>query len=253
MKKFWMFLAVCLLMNGTVWADLSISPFYVVFDADSPKRTASVRFTNAGLQTRTYRIKLINYRQEEDGRYTPITEALPNNPFAEPYLNYAPHETTLAPGQSQTVRIQRKPMAAAKDGEYVSHLMIQEMPDSSQLSEPVPQKELKIDIKALYGMTIPLMIEKGALTNNGAIQSVEINPQKNEARVWVARTGTQSFWGTLIVKDGQKEIGRLNEFKIFLSVPRRLLVVPLTQKPSGSLHIILKNARTDETVAEETI
>ena len=254
MKKIFILCCMCVfLMTKTAWADLSVSPFYVVFDADSPKRTASVRFTNNSAEEKRYRIKLINYRQMPDGRYEEITKALKGNPFAAPYINYAPHEATLKPRQSQTIRLQRKPMAAAADGEYVSHLLIQEMPQAFHIDEKTQSNELKFDIKALYGVTIPIIIDKGNLTDKGWLENVKLLPGSDELLVTVGRSGTKSFWGNIIVLDKYKEIGRVNELKIFLTTDKRSIRIPLTQKPGANVKVILEDARTNKIISEKTI
>lgn len=249
-----LFFFVSLFLIKTVWADLSISPFYLLFNADSNKRTDIVRFTNNSVEKKTYRIRMVNYKQLEDGRYTEISEALPNNPFASPYVNFAPHETTLEPRQSQTIRVQRKAMPVAPDGEYVSHLMIQEMPNDVRPSKTDNDNKLRIDIKALYGITIPVIIDKGDLKAMGKISQARlISGTKPEVAVLVNRQGTKSFWGTLVVTEKGKEIGRVNEFKIFLTTPNRLVKVPLSQKPNGKIKVTLWDARTNEMVMEKIL
>lgn len=244
-----------LLFANTVKANLSISPFYVLFDANSPNRSDVVRVTNTSNEEKSYRIKLINYQQNEDGSYKEISEALAGNPFATPYIGYAPHETTLAPRQAQTIRIQRKAMAAAKDGEYVSHLLIQEMPAKFGTEIKSKNNEIKIDIRALYGVTIPIIIDKGNLNSSGKVtQAKVVNSNKNPyAEVMVKRSGNQSFWGTLVVKEGKEEIGRINNFKIFLSTPQRLIKIPLYKQPNKKVNLILIDARTDATISSQEI
>lgn len=253
MKKIYLAFLLCFAIPA--WADFSISPFYLEFDASSPKRTDVVRFTNNSNEKTTYRIDFINYKQLEDGTYQSIQTPLEGNPFAAPYLNFAPHETTLEPGQSQTIRIQRKPMAAAPDGEYVSHLLVQEKQETSLPVASTPTKGLNIELKALYGVTIPIFIEKGKLTNSATIEKATLHStgEQPTLEVIVHRKGTQSFWGTLIVKSNNTEIGRMNAFKIFLTTPRRLIKIPLQGKVKGPVQIILIDARTNEMLIQKTI
>lgn len=254
MKKiFTLFILLFLTLVKSAFANLSISPFYLHFDANSSKRIETVRFTNVGTEKKTYRIQLINYRQLSDGQYQLIQEQSSKSLFASPYLNYSPHETVLEPQQSQTIRIQRKPMAAAADGEYVSHLLIQEMPNPTvKKASSDKTSGIRIDIKALYGVTIPIIIEKGKLIDQAVLADIkQIN--KNTISATIQRKGNRSFWGTLIILDGKKEIGRVNEFKIFLTTPQRVVQVPLTQQPSGKIKIILKDARTNAVIMEKTI
>lgn len=256
MKKFILMMMVLgIFLGGTAQANLSLSPFYVQFDANSPKRTDLVRMTNTSNEKKTYRIKLINYKQMEDGSYKEISQPLPGNPFAAPYIGYSPHETTLDPHQSQTIRIQRKPMAAAPNGEYVSHMLMQETSGQTVGQTKLRDGEIKIDLKAIYGVSIPIIIDKGDLSSSASITKAKVVRQANYpyAEVMVKRSGNQSFWGTLIVKDGKEEIGRVNSFKIFLSTPQRLIKIPLSRNPSQKVHLILMNARTDATISSQDI
>lgn len=236
-------------------ANLSISSFYVFFDANSPKRTDVIRLTNNTNLSKTYRLKLINFKQNADGSYSPLDKALPGNPFASPYIGFSPHETTLAPGQSQTVRLMRKPMAAAADGEYVSHLFVQELPEKRQTPAADGQQQIKIDIKALYGLTIPVIIDKGNLSSSAKITRtvVKNNGSKPYIEATVKRSGNRSFWGNLIVTQNGKEIGRVNGFKIFLTTPERQIQIPLTEKMTSSGRITLEDARTNAVIVSKNL
>lgn len=253
-KKYIMLLMFCL-FPGWARANLAISSFYVWFDANSPKRTEVVRVTNNSNVKKSYRIKLINFKQNADGSYTEIEQPLSGNPFAIPYISSSPHETTLEPGQTQTVRIIRKPMAAAADGEYVSHLLIRELPEKTAVKPQNNNGELKIDIKALYGVTIPVIIDKGNLHDSAEIKTVTLNNQASKPylSVTVQRKGNRSFWGNLIVMQGKKELGRVNGFKIFMTTPERKIKIPLNEKIVSGGKVILEDARTHETIAAKNL
>ncbi len=253
-KKYILLLILCLL-PGWARANLAISSFYVWFDANSPKRTEVVRVTNNSNTRKSYRIKLVNFKQNADGSYTDIEQPLPGNPFAVPYISFSPHETSLEPGQTQTIRIIRKPMAAAADGEYVSHLLIRELPEKTIAKSQNNNGELKIDIKALYGVTIPVIVDKGNLHDQAEIKNVSLNNGAKQPylSVKVSRTGNRSFWGNLIVMQGKKEIGRVNGFKIFMTTPLREVKIPLNEKIVSGGKVILEDARTHETIASKML
>lgn len=256
MKK--LLLTLLLMINlfpGFAKANLAISSFYVWFDANSAKRTETLRVTNTSNIQKVYRIKLVNFKQNADGSYDDISHPLSGNPFAEPYVGYSPHETTLAPGQTQTIRLVRKPMAAAADGEYVSHLLVRELPEKTVHAKQDNNGDLRINIKALYGVTIPVIIDKGNLHSSASIGKVSVIEKdgKPYASVTVKRKGDRSFWGNLIIKKGQKEVGRVNGFKIFMTTPERHMQIPLSEKIVSGGKVILEDARTDETIASRTL
>lgn len=255
MFRYLLFAFISFMSVMPVWANITVSPFFVELDAASRNRTAQVRFTNTSPQTQTYNIKMVNFKQNSDGSYTPIDEPIMGNPFADPYLEWSPHQVTLAPNQSQVIRIQRRPMATASDAEYVSHLLIQEQ-ESSQT--PAPDKKsdgLAINLIALYGVSIPVMIENGDLTATADIAGVQVIDQGRGpiARVRVARTGTRSFYGTLVVRDGRREYGRVEKFRIFLTTPERVIDIPLTSYPPRDSDVILIDENTNETLETKRI
>lgn len=254
-KLFLILLLMSNLLPNFAQANLAISSFYVWFDANSAKRTETVRVTNNSNTQKVYRIKLVNFKQNADGSYEDISQPLKGNPFAEKYIGYSPHETTLAPRQTQTIRLVRKPMAAAADGEYVSHLLIRELPEKTLPAEQDSGGDLRINIKALYGVSIPVIIDKGNLRSSATIGTVSIKERggKTYASVTVKRTGNQSFWGNLIIKKGKKELGRINGFKIFMTTPERHMEIPLSERNVSGGQLILEDARTHETIASKNL
>lgn len=250
-KRLLIYLLILSLYPCLVKANLTVSSFYVWFDAHAPKRAEVVRVTNNSNSQKSYRIELINFKQNIDGSYSNIEKPISGNPFAVPYISFSPHETTLAPGQTQTIRLVRKPMAAAADGEYVSHLLIRELPEKTAVKQQAGGGEFKIDIKALYGVTIPVIIDKGNLTSSAVITSVSNGG--NSVWVTVKRSGNRSFWGNLIVKNGKKEIGRVNGFKIFMTTSERRIKIPLSEKFVSGGQVILEDARTNETISSKKL
>lgn len=250
-------LIICLMivMPLTAFANISISPFFIELDATSRDRTGQVRFTNTSSEPHTYNIKMVNFKQEQDGSYTEIDTPIIANPFADEYLEWSPHQVTLQPNQSQVIRIQRRPMATASNAEYVSHLMIQEQDSKLELDTAKQSDGLTIQLTALYGVSIPVMIENGNLNATADIQSVQILDKGNGliARVRVGRGGTRSFYGTLIVKDGSREYGRVEKFRIFMTTPSRIIDIPLTSYPPRGADVILIDEKTHETLETKRI
>lgn len=245
-------ITICFLMIPVAsFANISLSPFFIELDAASRDRSAQVRFTNTSGAPQTYNIKLVNFKQESNGSYTSIAEPISGNPFAEPYLEWSPHRVSLQPGQSQVVRIQRRPMATANDAEYVSHLLIQEQPSTGAPDTGAHVSDgINIQLTALYGVSIPVMIENGNLTAGANINSVTVLDSGSGmvARADVERFGTRSFYGTLVVRDGGQEYGRIEKFRIFMTTPNRVINIPLTSYPPRGADVVLIDERTNETL-----
>lgn len=238
------------------YGNISLSPYFLEMD-DAITRTGQVRFTNTSQSEKTYNINIVNFKQESDGAYVTITQPVAGNPFAAPYLEWAPHQVTLQPGQSQVVRVRRRGMAAAPQGEYVSHILIQEQPPADQMygTDKSKGNGLVINLKPLYGVSIPVMIEHGQLHSSARIGDVRIERHNGNsfAIVPVIRSGNRSFFGTVIVSQGRHELGRIADFRIFMTTPVRVLKVPLSSTPSKDITITLIDENSNETLETKSI
>lgn len=249
-----LFFALFILVPSIVQANISVSPFYLEFDANSANRSGQVRFTNNSNTERTYNIKMVNYKQNQDGSYSPVDKDS-GEKFADYYLEWSPHQVTLKPTESQVIRVQRRGMATADSGEYVSHLMIQEQPSKVYGNYEEKTDNLVINLEALYGVSIPVMIENGDLTASAEIEDTEVIEKSGKpvAVVTVKRKGNRSFYGSLIAKAGKKELGKVNKFRIFTTTPVRRLEIPLESQPKDSIEIVLLDEKTDEVLDSKSL
>lgn len=235
-------------LPASAFANISVSPFYLHFDSESKIRADKLRFTNNSNRRTTYNIKMINMHQDKDGKYTRIDTPDKCCPFANPFLEWSPHQVTLDPHESQVIRVMRRGMAGVNDGEYVSHLMIQENPPTIPTASKTNADGLIIQLIPVYEITVPIMIDKGKLISKAKITDATLIDSDNSpvVRVHVMREGNKSFYGTLIIKSGREEIGRLDKFRIFTSTPTRTLNVPLNKKIFKDISITLLDENTDE-------
>jgi len=232
-------------------ANIALSPLFLEFDADSKNRSKQVRFTNTTNEEMGYTIRLVNFRQEADGSYTPVKNPPEGGAFADEHIEFSPRLAKLKPMESQTVRVQRRGMASGADGEYVSHLLIQESPPEKKTNSPSNGKGLSIELRAIYGVSIPVMIKKGELFSSASIKGFKI--ADTTATAVIERAGTRSFLGTAIVKSGGEEIGRIENFRVFTTTKQRTLKIPLSQKPSAQAELILIDGRGDEILETKSI
>lgn len=254
MKK--MFLLFGLLLPSFAFANISVAPFFLEFYTDSNKRTGQVRFTNNSTVEKTYNIKMTNFQQDSTGKYSPADENTENILLADKYLEWSPHQVTLQPNESQVIRVQRRGMATAPDGEYVSHLLIQEQPSKIDNDyETENDGSLIINLEALYEVSIPVMIVNGDIHADAKIKEAKLD--KNSAApklsVVVEREGNRSFYGTLVVQQGKEELGRVNKFRIFTTTETRNIDVPLSEVPSGSISVVLMDGKTNEVLESRDI
>lgn len=244
------FLLALLFIAKTASANISIYPYSVDFEAQSNKRVKSVRIINTSDKTQTYRVSMVNFIQDKNGKLTETKDK--EGDFAEKYINWSPRQFTLKPNEMQTVNVARKSMAQAQDGEFVSHLKVAEV----KLGAPKPQKKEKtaegmtMSITALFAVTIPVTIVKGDnLVSKTAIGSYKL-VDKNTLGVELKRQGNKSSRVNIAVLNTEgKEIGRLNSVKVYMSTPSLNVRIPLKTKDTvKNLVLKLENAETKEEI-----
>ena len=223
MKKL-IFLLI-LLMGGQAFANVSIYPYNLDFEAGSRKRVQSIRVINKSNRRQTYRISVIDLKQDSDGN---MKEADSFKNSAKSYLRFSPRQFTLEPNLVQTVNIAQKGVANAPDDEFFSFLQISE----TKLGEPEKKddsgaKKLSIELIPLFSVRIPIKILKGAnLISDTEISSTSWG--KDQLNVLLKRTGNISSNVNLALLDDKKnEISRLNSVKIYAPNDKLNVKIPV--------------------------
>ena len=144
--------------NSNAVGQLMVSPTRVVFEGN--ERSKQVNLINNGAETARYRISLVRRTMNSDGKIQAVDENEPGM-YADEMVRFSPRQVSLAPGQSQTVRLMLRKKAGTADGEYRSHMMFQSLPDSTasdvnNLSSD-RAKGLSIELIPVVGITIPVI------------------------------------------------------------------------------------------------
>lgn len=233
-----------LTFSTATFARLSVAPQFVLFDKSSPK-VQMVNVVNGSDTTKTFNIKLLHYKQNENGSYSEIEKEDENNKFIDDIIFFGPRRFTLEPKEAQTIKIQRKPKSDLATGEYRSHMLFQEAE-----AEEIATKETKTETKglsfkitALYGVSIPVIMQIGDLFSTASISNIKLdqNDKGTSINFDINRTGTKSIRGDLSVKNGDEEIGILKGVNVFLSINKRNVSIPL------------KSGNTKETLKGKTL
>lgn len=234
-----------------VRADLLLHPTRLVFSDIKAAQTALIDIANTGLQTETYRLRLVNKRMNEHGQLISADQPIKNERFADQLISFSPRQITLEPYVSQTVRVGiRKPKDLA-EGEYRSHLLFEriannnEQSDIAMLAQRQPQhteKNLQINVQALVSASIPVFIHHGASDVKAEISDLAISLNQNQGKrltFKLARHGNRSIHGTLILKfisDTGKiiELERKSDIAVYHPNPYRRLHFDLMDQKLGS-------------------
>ncbi|MCC7005487.1 MAG: molecular chaperone [Ottowia sp.] len=241
-------------LNGqTAFADLMINPTRI--ELDNKNASGQLELLNTGNQKTLYRVRLVNRRMTETGEFLPIDEknpAVPGEHFADQLLRFSPPQITLLPGKSQIVRIALRRTEDVADGEYRSHLLFEQIPDTSDqgsiealdTKNKKESKELSIKLTALFATTIPVLVRRGALTAKITLTDPTLIPATDDKppllSIMIHRQGERSAYGDLIVHYSPNDqgepipIGRVNGLAVY--TPNEVRRATVTLHPPEPLH-----------------
>lgn len=238
---------ISLLPLHAVAADLMVFPTRIVFDKNV--RAAQVELVNSGSKPLTYRISLVNRRMSESGEFSEAgPPPQPGEQFADEMLRYSPRQVVLAPGASQTVRVQVRKPAELATGEYRSHLLFSQVADA--VPEPVAGTSapasaaagLDIKLTALVGVSIPVIVRHGPTAANATLGDLGIERAGADAAPVLAfelrREGNRSLFGDLVVTlvppggGAEQPLARANGVAVY--VPNALRKVRMALPPSAA-------------------
>jgi len=184
---------------------LLITPTRVALEGRS--RSAAVSLANNGNAEGTYAISIVNRRMNEDGSIVVAEEAMEGERFADKMLRISPRRVTLKPGQHQNVRVLARKPKDLEDGEYRSHMNFTIIPQD----EPTEREQenindesdaLTINIKANFGVTIPVIVRHGEVSATSEIKDLNIKTDKDGAKnlsFSINRKGNRSLYGDIFV------------------------------------------------------
>jgi P pilus assembly chaperone PapD len=234
--------------------DLMVIPTRVVLESN--KRFEVLTVLNRGVDSAQYTINFIQYRMTEKGELQEITAADAGASVASEIVRYFPKQVFLAPGESQTVRVQVTKPEGLPEGEYRSHLYFRSVP-LHQRSEATPSStdtsELSVKITPVFGVSVPVIVRNGELTATVGISDPQVvdAPNGKMIRFQLDRSGTKSVYGEismdLVMANGEtKSVGGIKGVSVYTPLTRREVVLPITLSGNdrGTLRITYKQ-KTD--------
>lgn len=200
-QRLFMFMLLVSPVFANAAANLLVTPTRIVFEERT--RTAQVTLMNNGTEQGSYRISFINQNMTDSGQFVAVKEN-EKGLFADSMVRYSPRQITLAPGQSQVIRLMLRKKRDTADGEYRSHLLFQSIPKASKSSIDSAVKEkpegIKVEISPIVGISIPVIVRQGKLhsdvklDNAHILSGTEANP-KPSISVDMHRSGNKSVYG----------------------------------------------------------
>lgn len=240
---------------------IDITPRRIVIEPRD--RNGELTLLNMGDEEGTYRISILNYRQNENGVYTTLEGPL--NPAFDPeqVLRLSPRQFTLPLQGRQKVRFSIRKPADLPDGEYRFHLLATRMSDFGPPS-PVGSGEKSVSMAANISTAIPVIVRHGQTQVSATISDlayIAANAEgKPEAKLTINRDGNISTLGTIKAywtpAGGEtQQVGIITNMNVFTDIAKRFVAIPLekTLEGSGTLHIVYTTDKTQEIYAEATL
>ncbi len=255
-------LSIVTSFNASALGQLMVSPTRIVFEGN--ERTKQINLINNGAESGRFKISFVRRNMTSTGKVEAVEENEPGM-YSDEMVRFSPRLVTLAPGQSQTVRLMLRKKSGTVDGEYRSHMLFQSLPDpaSSDVSKLSSEKAESLSIKLIpvVGITIPVIARQGNLNAKVSLSDFEIK-QANTVKphsvlsLTMNREGNKSTYGDFRVYFTPKGgipvvVGRINGVAVYTSTDARTLDIQL-QTPSGfslsngELHVVYLKPGEDE-------
>lgn len=182
--------------------DLVIYPKRVVFEGKV--KIKKLTLANIGKDTAVYNISFLEYKMDENGELKIISEAEEGLNFSSSNVRFFPRKVTLAPNESQKVKIQVRNTRSLNDGEYRSHLYFRAIEDKEPLGYTTKEKDttISVKLKTVFGVSIPCIIKKGVSTtsvNITDLKLLQLDNYKNILQFNLNRLGNMSTYGDFTI------------------------------------------------------
>ncbi len=218
-------------LSSFAQGDLLIAPMRVIFEGDKQKE--EVGLTNIGKDTAFYSISFIQNDMREDGSFIQISDTASGKLFASTYVRIFPRRVVLAPGESQTIRLQLRKRQDMEIGEYRSHLYFRSDNEKRRAlgdKEKEQTKGIGVQLKAVFGLSIPIIIRNGKTSSTTQLTNVSLKLQNDTFGIistTINRSGNESCYGDLVAeyinnKSESTIIGRMRGIGIYTSTNKRL-------------------------------
>lgn len=199
-------------------ANILISKTFVKFEQN--KNTQIVEVTNNSKEEKKYKAYLVNFDQNEDGSYKEIKEGDIKDYTAINLLYISPKIFTLKPKESQAIKLFKKNanFINSKDGEYRTHLYVQELENDIKPESQAGSGSISLNINTLFGVSIPIILTKGNLTHKTNIEKAQCFKNKEgkpEISITLQREGNASSRGDIDIYLGNKKVAFLKNINLF--------------------------------------
>ena len=225
--------------------NLLITPRRVVFEGK--KQSQELNLANTGKDTAKYNVSIVQYRMKEDGAFEEITTPDEGQNFADKFIRFFPRSVTLAPNESQVVKMQLIKIDQLKPGEYRSHVYFRSVPKQTALGTEDKLKDstsIGVKLVPIFGITIPVIIHSGESTTKVTLSDLKLNIINDtipRLQLTFNRSGNMSVYGDLLVEhiSGQgdsKKVGTVKGIAVYTPNQIRRFQMDLDHKTNINYH-----------------
>lgn len=219
--------------------DLLVAPTRIVIDNSG---TTQVILNNIGAEPATYRVSLEVKRMNANGTLDDVAESsfTATDSATLGMVSYSPRRITLPPNQPQVIRVAIRPDPSLPDGEYRVHMLFRAIPAARPATtQVIAQGGLSIALTPIYGVTIPVILRKGAVESTAAIANPEVKTANgnHSFNFTMSRKGNGSAYGDVVVtKPGVAEpLLVARGIAAYPEVTERMVSIPVTAEMAASL------------------
>jgi len=235
------FSITCLLLlsiTSQAIAGLVLNPQRIVLE--DRERSASLDLLNTSNETGRYQIYFEHKIMKEDGSIINIQNPEEGGPYAGDMIRYSPRRVDIPANQSQTIRLAVRRPKNLPDGEYLSHLVLKQIPnikssDGETGSDKPEEKQLNLSVQPILKLAIPVIVRKGKLTTTADITDVTLikkNELVEDLHFTLHRSGGFSLYGDVALfekteQDLGQRLGFIRGIALYDPTPKRLVKLHL--------------------------
>jgi hypothetical protein len=251
-------------------SSLLVIPRRVVFEGNG-RRTQELNLANGGNDTVRYSISIIDVRMKQDGTFEEIVTPDSGQNFASSHLRIFPRHVILGPDEAQSVKVQLTNTGKMEPGEYRSHIYFKALaPDRPATAKKMTKMvtNLKLRMKPMFGVTIPVIIKLGENTTHVTISDLSfdiVGDTMPKITGVLNRTGNMSAYGNISIEHISPEgnhthVATVKGLAVYAPVGSRKFTIQLSRNfavnyKKGKLNVMFTTEVEDRQVkiAEETL
>lgn len=205
-RSFTLCFTFLLLVSSVATAGLVLNPQrIVVLDKE---RTASLELLNNSDETARFQIYFEHKKMLEDGSIVDLDDNELNDGriLAGDMIRYSPRRVDIESQGSQTIRLAVRRPKDLPEGEYVSHLVLKQIPEkvasdaNNKENAGGNDKALSFKVQPILKIAIPVIVRKGELQASASVSDISVIQADIEhpaIQLKLHRSGNRSLYGDI--------------------------------------------------------